>query len=89
MARESFHNWAAHDDKYAPSYKRLTKPSLTACDEAIAGMQTLTPHAFNSWWATKHMHYWKIPGRQQRLLVELLFHWSSRVAAGKIPLNDS
>jgi hypothetical protein len=83
VAVAAFTSWVAGHAHYGKQWTACSKEGKQVAQAAILGMRTLTPFAWNHWWALGHMRYTKVTGREQRLVNEILTVWLGDIASGR------
>lgn len=87
LAVASFVSWATTNIHYKNLWSTASKEAKTIVQEAVTGMRTLTPFAWNHWWALNHMKHYKVTGKEQRMVNELLVKWLGEVSSGRLRIT--
>jgi len=87
LAVSSFVSWVTTHIYYKNIWSTASKEAKTIVQDAVIGMRTLTPFAWNHWWALNHMRHYSVTGKEQRMVNELLVMWLGEVSSGRLRIT--
>jgi len=84
--KASFYEWAKTHCKN--QIAKIEKETFEIIEYAIDEMQAYKPGSYDVWWTVDHVKF-KINGKQQRLMHEVMFHFLTDYAHGRLGKKET
>ena len=84
VVKAAFGKWAKKHPQHKDLFKKLNEPGKEIIATALTELPDYRPGVFDLWWTYEHMRFRKVKHTEQRLAHEIIFHFLTEYARGKI-----